>query len=61
MTGHCVWDMDAAERTMTWAVTGTEGTAVRLRSVTRTSDQMEHIFLNVPLGCLTHLRSVGYS
>ena len=27
VTGDCVWDMDAAERTMTWTVTGTEGTA----------------------------------
>jgi predicted dehydrogenase len=27
VTGHCVWDMDAAERTMTWTVTGTEGVA----------------------------------
>jgi hypothetical protein len=27
VTGHCTWDMDAAERTMTWTVTGTEGTA----------------------------------
>ena len=26
--GHCVWDMDAAERIMTWTVTGTEGVAV---------------------------------
>jgi len=25
--GHCTWDMDAAERTMTWTVTGTEGMA----------------------------------
>src|SRR5262249_31348157 len=27
VTGHCVWDMDAGERTMTWSVTGTEGAA----------------------------------
>jgi predicted dehydrogenase len=27
VTGRCVWDMDAAERTMTWSVTGTEGVA----------------------------------
>ena len=27
VTGRCVWDMDAGERTMTWTVTGTEGTA----------------------------------
>jgi predicted dehydrogenase len=27
VTGLCVWDMDAAERTMTWSVTGTQGTA----------------------------------
>ena len=27
VTGHCVWDMDAAERIMTWSVTGTEGVA----------------------------------
>lgn len=27
VTGHCVWDMDARERTMTWSVTGTEGVA----------------------------------
>jgi predicted dehydrogenase len=27
VTGHCVWDMDAGERTMTWTVTGTEGSA----------------------------------
>ena len=27
VTGHCRWDMDAAERTMTWSVTGTEGVA----------------------------------
>jgi predicted dehydrogenase len=27
VTGDCVWDMDAAARTMTWTVTGTEGTA----------------------------------
>lgn len=27
VTGHCMWDMDAAERTMTWSVTGTEGVA----------------------------------
>jgi predicted dehydrogenase len=27
VTGHCTWDMDAAERIMTWTVTGTEGTA----------------------------------
>ena len=25
--GHCTWDMNAAERIMTWTVTGTEGTA----------------------------------
>lgn len=25
--GHCTWDMNAAERTMTWTVTGTDGTA----------------------------------
>lgn len=25
VTGHCMWDMDARERTMTWTVTGTEG------------------------------------
>ena len=23
MTGHCAWDMDASERTMSWSVTGT--------------------------------------
>ena len=28
VTGRCVWDMDAAERTMTWTVTGTEGAAI---------------------------------
>jgi predicted dehydrogenase len=27
VTGRCVWDMDAGERTMTWSVTGTEGVA----------------------------------
>jgi len=27
VTGHASWDMDAAERTMTWTVTGTRGTA----------------------------------
>jgi len=27
VTGRCVWDMDAAERIMTWTVTGTEGAA----------------------------------
>jgi len=27
VTGHCTWDMFAAERTMTWTVTGTRGTA----------------------------------
>ena len=27
VTGRCTWDMDAAERTMTWSVTGTEGVA----------------------------------
>ena len=27
VTGHCVWDMDAAGRTMTWSVAGTEGVA----------------------------------
>jgi predicted dehydrogenase len=27
IAGHCVWDMDAGERTMTWSVTGTEGVA----------------------------------
>jgi predicted dehydrogenase len=27
VTGHCTWDMDAARRTMTWTVTGTEGAA----------------------------------
>ena len=27
VTGSCVWDMDAPERTMTWSVTGSEGTA----------------------------------
>lgn len=27
VTGHCRWDMDARERTMTWTVTGTEGAA----------------------------------
>lgn len=27
VTGHCVWDMDAGSRTMTWTVTGTEGVA----------------------------------
>jgi predicted dehydrogenase len=27
VTGRCTWDMDAAERIMTWTVTGTEGAA----------------------------------
>jgi predicted dehydrogenase len=27
VTGRCVWDMDAAEQTMTWSVTGTEAVA----------------------------------
>lgn len=27
VTGRCRWDMAAAEQTMTWSVTGTEGTA----------------------------------
>jgi len=27
VTGRCTWDMDAAERTMTWTVTGTQGSA----------------------------------
>jgi predicted dehydrogenase len=27
VTGHCVWDMDARERVMTWTVTGTGGVA----------------------------------
>ena len=27
VTGYCTWDMDAAERTMTWTVTGTQGSA----------------------------------
>ena len=27
VAGHCVWDMDAGQRTMTWSVTGTEGAA----------------------------------
>ena len=27
VTGRCVWDMDAAERVMTWTVTGTRGSA----------------------------------
>jgi predicted dehydrogenase len=27
VTGRCVWDMDAGERTMTWSVTGTDGVA----------------------------------
>jgi predicted dehydrogenase len=27
VSGHCVWDMDAEERAMTWTVTGTEGRA----------------------------------
>jgi predicted dehydrogenase len=27
VTAHCRWDMAAAERVMTWSVTGTEGTA----------------------------------
>jgi len=26
-TARCRWDMDAAQRVMTWSVTGTEGTA----------------------------------
>jgi predicted dehydrogenase len=26
--GHCVWDMDAPERAMTWSVTGTDGVAM---------------------------------
>ncbi len=30
VTGHCVWDMDAGDRTMTWSVTGTEGVATSL-------------------------------
>ena len=30
VTGHCVWDMDAGQRTMTWSVTGTEGAATSL-------------------------------
>jgi predicted dehydrogenase len=28
ITGSCVWDMNAADRTMTWTVTGSAGTAV---------------------------------
>lgn len=28
VSGHCGWDMDADERSMTWSVTGTEGTAI---------------------------------
>lgn len=27
VTGHCVWDMDAPDRTMTWTVIGSAGTA----------------------------------
>lgn len=27
VTGSCVWDMDAAERTMTWTVSGSKGSA----------------------------------
>jgi predicted dehydrogenase len=27
VTAGCLWDMDAADRTMTWTVSGTEGTA----------------------------------
>jgi predicted dehydrogenase len=27
VSGHCVWDMDARERSMTWSVTGTDGVA----------------------------------
>lgn len=27
VTGHCVWDMDAAERIMTWSVIGNDGKA----------------------------------
>ena len=27
VTGHCTWDMDAADRIMAWTVTGTQGTA----------------------------------
>ena len=27
LVGRCVWDMDAADRTMTWSVTGTRGRA----------------------------------
>jgi predicted dehydrogenase len=27
VSGRCVWDMDAGQRTMTWSVTGTEGMA----------------------------------
>lgn len=27
VVGRCVWDMDAADRTMTWSVTGTKGRA----------------------------------
>lgn len=27
VAGHCVWDMDAADRTMTWTVIGSAGTA----------------------------------
>jgi predicted dehydrogenase len=30
VTGHCAWDMDAGERTMTWTVTGTKGSATSL-------------------------------
>ncbi len=28
VTGRCVWDMDAGQRTMTWTVTGTAGAAI---------------------------------
>ena len=28
VTGHCVWDMNAPDRCMSWTVTGTEATAV---------------------------------
>jgi predicted dehydrogenase len=27
VTGHCIWDMNAADRTMTWTVIGATGTA----------------------------------
>jgi hypothetical protein len=27
VTGRCMWDMDAGQRTMTWTVTGTAGAA----------------------------------